>query len=139
MSVLTVLIDTDVLIDSMTNREPFTRNAKDLIDKSHKKAINAYLAPHSISNIFYILRKVYSVSERKQALFDLCQSVSIAFMGKEAVFNALTDENFDDIEDGLQAECAKAVNADYIVTRDIEDYIRSPIPAISPGDLLERI
>lgn len=136
MSVLTVLIDTDVLIDFLTDREPFTQNATELIKKSHTSAINAFLAPHSITNIFYILRKYYSLSDRKQRLADLCLSVSVASVNADLVMNALANNDFDDIEDSLQAECAIAIGADYIVTRNIKDYAKSRVPAVSPNELL---
>ena len=34
-------------------------------------------------------------------------------------------------------ECAVAVSADYIVTRNIKDFIYSRIPAVLPDDLLK--
>ena len=139
MNALTVLVDTNILLDFLIDREPFTENARAIIEKSQKKEIHAFLAAHSITNIFYILRKIYSSAERKQHLMDLCRSISIVETGHEAIFNALANNDFDDIEDCLQMECAKAVNADYIVTRNTQDYIRSEIPAILPEDLLKTL
>jgi predicted nucleic acid-binding protein len=136
---MNVLIDCDVLIDFLVDREPFTGTAKRIIEQARENIIDAYLAPHSISNIFYLLRKTHSVSERKQALLDICQSVSVVSMGTNIVIKALEDINFDNVEDCLQAECAKVINADYIVTRNIEDYAKSQIPAILPEDLLNRL
>jgi predicted nucleic-acid-binding protein len=65
MSALTVLIDTDVLIDFLTARGAFTKNAKAIIQKSQEQTVRVFLAAHSITNIFYILRKIYSVSVGK--------------------------------------------------------------------------
>jgi len=48
-------------------------------------------------------------------------------------------EDFDDFEDRLQFECAQAINADYIITRNIDDFPASPIPAILPETLLQKI
>ncbi|GHV95221.1 PIN domain-containing protein [Spirochaetia bacterium] len=137
MNVSALLIDSDVLIDFMAEREPFSENAKQLIQQVQTRGISAYLAAHSITNIFYLLRKTYSVSERKQRLCDLCQSISIVEINAALINNILLNNDFDDIEDCLQAECAKAVNADYIVTRNIKDYSLSAIPAILPEDLLK--
>jgi predicted nucleic acid-binding protein len=139
MSVLTVLIDTDVLIDFLTDRKPFTANAKKLMQKSHEKTMNAFLAAHSVTNIFYILRKHYSVADRKQRLTDLCKAVSVVEIGAELILNALANNDFDDVEDCLQSECATAINADYIVTRNIEDYAGSKVPAVLPEELLNKL
>jgi len=137
MSVLTVLIDTDVLVDFLTARGAFTKNAKAIIQKSQEQTVRGFLAAHSITNIFYILRKIYSASERKQRLMDLCRSVSVVDIGYELIVNALANNDFGDVEDCLQAECAEAVNADYIVTRNIKDYAHSKIPAILPENFLK--
>jgi len=139
MNALAVLIDTNVLLDFLIDRGSFTKSAKEIIQKSQEKAINAFLAAHSITNIFYILRKIYPASERKQRLMDLCQSISIVEIGGEAILSVLANNDFDDIEDCLQAECAGAINADFIITRDIKHYAHSKIPAILPEDFLEKL
>ena len=139
MDALAILIDTDVLIDFLTNRGTFTKSAKEIIRRSQEKTVNAFLAAHSITNIFYILRKIYSASERKKRLMDLCLSISVADVGYELISNALANKYFDDIEDCLQAECAEAINADFIITRNIEDFAHSKIPAILPEDFLKKV
>jgi len=58
---------------------------------------------------------------------------------KDIILNALNDETFDDLEDRLQYECAQYINAEYIITRNINDFTNSPIPAISPKDFLKII
>ena len=139
MSALAVLIDTDVLIDFLIDREPFTKAAKDLVQKVQENKIEAFLAAHSITNIFYILRKIYSIKERKQILIDLCQTISIIGIKPESVLRALLNNDFDDFEDCLQSECAMAVNADYIITRNVQDYSHSEIPALLPEQLLKKL
>jgi len=139
MSALTVLIDTDVLIDFLTDRGALTKTAKEIMQKTKENKINAFLAAHSVTNIFYILRKIYSVSERKQRLLNLCRFISIVEIGNTLLFKALLNDDFNDVEDCLQAECAMAINADYIVTRNIKDYAHSAIPAVLPKDMLKLI
>ena len=136
---MVVLIDTDVLLDFLTDRGIFTKDAKEIIKKSQENVISTYLAAHSITNIFYILRKIYSTSERKQRLIELCRSISVVEIGHEVIFKALNSVEFDDIEDCLQAECAEVVNADYIVTRNVADYTHSRVPAILPENLLKKL
>lgn len=47
------------------------------------------------------------------------------------------NEDFSDFEDCLQMECAMDYGAKYIVTRNIADYEKSEIKAISPSDFLK--
>ena len=72
-------------------------------------------------------------------LLELCEFIEIAGIQKKEVINALTNEDFDDLEDRLQVECARMVNADYVVTRDIADFSASPIPAILPEEFLKKM
>ena len=139
MNALVLLINSDVLIDFLIAREPFTKNAKEIVKKAEEKTINAFLAPHSITNIYYVLRKQYSSSERKQHLLDLCRTIPVVKIEHEMIINALVNTEFNDFEDCLQAECAGKVNADYIVTRNIEDYAHSKVPAILPENLLKKL
>ena len=136
---MVLLIDSDVLIDFLIGREPFTKDAEEIVKKSKEKTISAFLAPHSITNIYYILRKTAPAPERRQSLLDLCQSIPVVEIGHEMIVKALANNEFKDFEDCLQAECARAVNADYIVTRNIEDYGYSKVPAILPENLLKRL
>ena len=72
-------------------------------------------------------------------LIELCGFVEIAGIQKKQVIDALINEDFNDLEDRLQVECARMVNADCIVTRNITDFSTSPIPAVLPEDLLKKI
>jgi predicted nucleic acid-binding protein len=52
------------------------------------------------------------------------------------LINALKETKFKDFEDCIQAECAKTVNADFIVTRNAKDFIYSETKAITPKEFL---
>jgi hypothetical protein len=72
-------------------------------------------------------------------LLGLCDFIEIAGVQKRQIIDALNDETFDDLEDCLQTQCAKDVNADYIITRNIDDFTESSIPALLPEDFLKKI
>ena len=54
------------------------------------------------------------------------------------LLSALDNEYFSDFEDCLQEECAVAISADYIVTRNTKDFASSRVPAILPDEFLEK-
>jgi len=85
------------------------------------------------------MRKDLTVKELRGLLLDLCDIVDIIGIGKQKIITSLLKEDFSDFEDCLQVECAKQVNADYIITRNIIDFKESPIPAILPNDFLKFI
>jgi predicted nucleic acid-binding protein len=137
MKDMVILIDTNILLDFLEEREPFRLNAISIMQKSIDQEIVGCIAAHSITNIFYILRKTYSSDERKAMLLDVCQTLNVIGIDQEKLIYSLMNESFDDIEDCLQVECATTVGADYIVTRNIEDFPNSTIPAILPEQFLE--
>lgn len=47
--------------------------------------------------------------------------------------------DFSDFEDCLQEKCAKEISADYIVTRNIDDFKYSQIKAILPREFVEMV
>lgn len=56
----------------------------------------------------------------------------------EAVVRAIRMTAFKDFEDCLQNRCAEQVRADYIITRNLEDFKESDVPAILPVDFLKK-
>ena len=79
------------------------------------------------------------IIKRKKILIELCGFIDVAGIQRKQIVDALVNEDFDDLEDRLQVECARTVNADYIVTRNIADFSASPIPAILPEDFLQKM
>ena len=49
-----ILVDTNVLLDYFLTREPFFNDAKQIIEKCAEGKINACIAAHSVSNMFFI-------------------------------------------------------------------------------------
>jgi len=136
---MVILIDTNIILDHLIPRQPFADSAESILTFCFEEKCSGFIAAHSVSNIFYMLRKQFSTSERKKLLINLCEFIEVAGIQKKQVINALIDEAFDDFEDSLQVECARLVNADYIITRNISDFLSSPIPAILPEDFLKKM
>jgi hypothetical protein len=72
-------------------------------------------------------------------LSKLCGFIDVTDINKQQIINAIKDERFADLEDCLQAECAASVGADYIITRNVDDFTNSIIPAIVPEKFLELV
>ena len=131
-----ILIDTNVLIDYLLEREPFFEDAKDVILSCADGKVKGCIAAHSIPNMFFILRKDYSEKERREVLLNLCKIFDVEGIDKVKLTLGLINKNFLDFEDCLQMECAKSYGADYIVTRNVSDYVTSEVKAVYPKDYL---
>lgn len=86
--------------------------------------------------MFFILRKDYNAKERREVLLNLCKIFDIEGIDKAKLISGLTNEDFSDFEGCLQMECAKSYEADYIVTRNVSDYVTSEVKAVMPKDYL---
>lgn len=134
-----ILIDTNILIDYFMERKPYFENANSIIILCSDDKLKGGIAAHSVSNAIYIMRKEYSVVERKKLLFGICKILKVISIDSKKIMNSLNNDKFDDFEDCLQVECAKEFNADYIITRNIKDFESSEIPAILPDEFLKKL
>lgn len=132
-----ILIDTNVLLDYLLEREPYFENAKQVVISCVEGKVKGCIAAHSIPNMFFILRKDFTAKERREVLTNLCSIFDVEGIDKSKLLSGLSNEDFSDFEDCLQMECAKAYEADYIVTRNVTDYATSEIKAIEPEDYLK--
>ena len=125
-----VLVDTNVLLDYLLTREPFYKDAEKIVLACVDGKVKGCIAAHSVSNMFFILRKDYNAGERREALLNLCRIFDIEGIDKAKLLSGLQNGDFSDFEDCLHG-------AEYIVTRNIDDYKTSEIKAILPKDYLE--
>jgi len=136
---MVVLIDTNIIIDALADREPYATDAKQIMEKCATREITGVLAAHSIPNLFYILRKEFSQEERRYLLKNLCKIFQVSELNEKRIIAALENEMFSDFEDGLQEECAVASMADYLVTRNPSDFKHSRIKVILPNEFLRKM
>ena len=139
MKNITVLIDTNIFIDVLQDRIPFTDNSQSVVALVVQKKIKGAVAAHSITNLWYILRKTHSDEERRNYLLSLFEIFDVVSIDKNRLVAALENSNFKDFEDCLQDECAYAINVDYIITRNTKDFESSMVKALTPEEFLENL
>ena len=130
---MVVLIDTNVIIDYLTERNGFFESSRNVMEICSSKDVQGYVAFHSIPNIWFILRKKPD-GERRKMLKNICTILTVTGASHKDVINAIDTDNFKDFEDCLQDKCATVVQADYIVTRNVDDFKNSMTKIIAPLD-----
>jgi predicted nucleic acid-binding protein len=134
-----VLFDTDVLLDFLFDRKPFSDQTLTLLLACQEKKIIGYLTPVIFSNMYYILRQQASDAYVKEKLGVLLSIVRVLPMNEQTVHLAI-NSSFKDIEDAMQYFCAlKNANIDAILTRNTKDYKKSVIPVFLPSEWLSVI
>ena len=134
-----VLVDTNVIIDYIANRNPFAEDAYRIFELCVNKKITGCIAAHTIINLFYILRKELSIDERKSMMKKICQVFNVVGVDRTTITSALDNDDFSDFEDCLQSECGKAFAAEYIITRNTKDFTGSDIMVTTPKEFLAKL
>ena len=133
-----MLLDTDVLIDVALDRHPHSEASSELIDRVERGARRAFVAWHTLSNLYYLVTPVHGNSDTRDFIAELVRFVAVAPVDTEALRYALALP-MADFEDAMQVAVARACGARHIVTRNVRDFARSPIPAITPGRALSQL
>lgn len=130
-----MLLDTDVLIDLALDRRPYSEPASELLDRIERGAASACVAWHSISNFYYIVSSARGGASARDFISELTSFIEVAAGDSEAIHYA-AELPMTDFEDAMQVAAARAYGARHIVTRNVRDYQRSPIPAINPQEAI---
>lgn len=134
-----VLIDSDVILDSLFNREPFAEYSTAILSMCESKKINGFLTPLIYSNIYYLLRQTAKHDKVIEKLKQLFQITDVLQMDRIVVENAL-NSGFKDFEDSLQN--FSAVNngkIDLILTRNLKDYKNIELGVFTPETYIKSI
>ena len=120
-----ILVDTNVALDLLLNREPFAIDALQLFALAEAEKVELLLSTDAISTIFYVVRKNCDSSVAREALAKLLDYVALVALDERAVIRGLATD-FADVEDALVAAVAEKTGAAAIVTRNLSDF--SPLP-----------
>ena len=132
-----VFVDTNVMLDYISKRSARYDDARAIMESFRSGRNKGYIAAHSVTDVFYVLRKEYSDEERRTLLALYLDLVDVVRTDRDKIISALERKDFHDFEDCLQDECAFACDADYIVTRNVKDFEQSKVKAITPADFIE--
>ncbi len=130
-----VLIDTNIVLDLLLEREPFIESALSLFEQIEQGKLVGYIAATTITNIFYIIRKAESNEAAIAAVQRLLVGLQFCPVDRVVVTTAL-ETGLKDFEDGIQLACATLNQLEAIVTRDLKDFSNASLPIWSIADAL---
>lgn len=133
-----ILVDTDVLIDVALDRSPFADRAAGLLDALERGAHRGYVAWHTISNFYYLVSPKRGRTGTLEFIEEITAFLQVAPTTSEHLRRALSLQ-LKDFEDAMQVGAATACAADMIATRNARDFRKSPITALTPAEVLERM
>lgn len=134
-----LLIDTNIVIDLLAKREPFYNSAAQLFSLADKKELTLCISSISIANTYYILSKLSSEKTTRDVIRKFKVLVEILPLDDKIVDLALSNELFQDFEDGLQFYTSIENNIDIIISRNKKDFKHSSIPVLTAKEFVSML
>ena len=133
-----ILIDTNVILDIVQKREPFFADSYQSLRKAIEADTECLISASAVTDIFYLLRKAFrSAQKAKERIEQLSRIVTFVDVQGADIHTALM-RSMPDFEDAVVAAVAERNGAVYILTRNINDFAGSPVPAITPAEFLKK-
>jgi len=130
----TIFLDTNIVIDFLADRKPFSLFAAKLFNFSILGKVKIYISAVSYNNIYYILRQSHASGETIKLLDELSEMTEIADVTKSVIRKSLKSD-FKDFEDAIQYNCALSLTkVDFIITRDTKDFKKSTLSVMTPEE-----
>lgn len=132
------MFDTDVVLDLLLDREPFSRDAAALFARVENGEVEGLIAATSVTTVYYLAAKVTNRQHARDLVQRLLSIVDVAPVHR-SVLQAALGTDMADFEDAVVARAALSAGAAAVITRNTRDYRRSPVPAHLPGVALAEI
>ena len=94
-----ILIDTNIILDLVQDREPYSENASKIINSCIRGENKGYISSHSLVDLFFILRKDKTIEERKTLILNLCKFFTIIPEENQYFVSICNNHNWNDLED----------------------------------------
>lgn len=134
-----VFVDTNILVDLIADRRPFSKFAIQIFSKAEEGKIKLYTSSHSIATTHYLLKKYINEKELRDILHNILDYLNIVAIGQDVIKKGLRSKH-KDFEDAIQIISAYSVEKlDCIVTRNIKDFKGSEILVLTPDELIKHL
>lgn len=133
-----LLIDANVLLDVLQNRVPHVKESSAIWKLCETRQAEGFVSALTFANLVYVMRKELSPIKIEEVL----QKLSLIFTFADLTSSDLSSAaglQWDDFEDALQSVTAERIRADYIITRNVRDFLKSKTSAFTPAELLNRL
>ena len=127
-----IFVDTDVIIDHLTDRQPYANYSTLLFELHEQNQLQIYISALSVNNIYYISRRMIGGPKALDLIERLIDNIEVIGTTKNEIKNTLRT-GFKDFEDSIQYSTALTIKGiEAIITRNVRDYRKSKIAIFTP-------
>ena len=134
-----VFLDTNIILDYLGERTSDIPVLEMLVEASLDNKITLVTAAHSLTNIFYIVRKIFSDEERILIIKSICGICKVHPVSGETIEKAIDSGYTSDLEDALQIQCALESDCSFFITRDRDLFRNCPVRTLLPQELIREL
>lgn len=130
-----IFVDTDICLDLLSGRKPFSVFAERLFSLSDLKRLEICVSSLSFSNIDYVLHTTYPQGDIRRHIAAFKTIVTTLAVDSHIIDLALTSD-FADFEYAIQYYTALESGINILITRNIKDYRKAKIQVVTPETYL---
>jgi predicted nucleic acid-binding protein len=130
------LFDTNIVLDVLMDRLPYSDAAVELFSKVENGAVIGYLCGTTITTVYYLACKTVGSAKAQEEIRKLLSLFEVAPVNRLVLESAL-DADFSDFEDAVINEAAFHVGADVLVTRNQKDFSKSRLSVYSSEEMVK--
>jgi predicted nucleic acid-binding protein len=136
---ISVFLDTNILVDLIADRRPFSKHAIEIFKSAEERKIQLYTSSHSIATTHYLLKKYVEEKELRVILSNLLEFLVVIPVDLDVLKKGLRSKH-KDFEDAIQILCASSIaGIDFIVTRNTKDFKTCEIAVLTPDEMCLKV
>lgn len=132
---MSILFDTNVVLDALLDRAPHARHAAALLHAVETGRLTGLLGATTVTTIYYLAERARDRDAAESGVRQLLRLFEIAPVTRAVLEEALS-LGLQDFEDAVLHEAARHAGADAIVTRNGEDFATAVLTIHTPEELL---
>lgn len=133
-----LLVDANILLDVMQAREPYVKDSSLIWKLCETGEVEGYVSAMTFANLVYVMRKELD----PQGIHDVLNKLQLIFhitALSETDLKQASEMEWKDFEDAIQCATAERIGADFIITRNVKDFLQSrKVLAFTPSEFLGR-
>ena len=131
-----IIVDTNIIIDVFTKREPHFASSKKLLKMCEDGTLIGHISASTATDIYYIVNKYSDRQTAEDALGHVLSFITVIDVTGEDVMEAYSRHS-PDFEDCLLGICALRSGISRIVTRDKTGFNNCGIPFLSADQIIQ--
>lgn len=132
-----IFVDTNILLDVLTEREPFHKDSAIIWTLVEKNLVKGYISAISVNNIYYISKKMKGKATAEKLVDQIMKNFRIISLTYEILklSRTLSGKDFEDV---IQYFSALQKGCDFIITRNKGDFPQKEIEVVEPVEFIEK-